>query len=285
MRRRGVGRWLVVVVGVLAGAVPAGAAPQSTGMAGVSLQVVGPASFNESCCTTVGGGSWLGPEYVSTDGTPSGVRARLDWSLKLRVRAAAVDVAARNGLVQGWPVVEAGAVLVPHVVGGRTVATIPASYLLTQKPNGAQTELSIALALHRATFARAHFVLAGTRAGTRSSASAFSIDGVQAADWNRKAIAATLEGLVLEGSLPPAHVVLRRTRRGFAGTVRDVNGDPVAGARVTLLRRVGSRWLATATSRTTAQGGYAVVRRLVPGSYRVVASLDGYAARSPARTA
>lgn len=285
MGRRRVGGWVAVAVASLACATSAGAVRGEAQVTAVTLRVMGPASFSESCCTRFGGGSWLGPEYATADGTPSGVRARLDWSLTLALRAPAVDVAARKGLVQGWPVVEAGVVLVPHVVGGRPAGTIPASYLLTQKPGGAQTELSIALALHRTSFAQAHFVLGGTRSGTRTSTNAFSIGGLQAADWNRKAIEGTLAGLVLDGALPPAEVALRRTSRGFAGTVRDVNGGPVPGARVTLLHRAGSRWVAVGTSRTTAKGGFAVMTRLAPGIYRAATSVSGYTARSPARKA
>lgn len=281
-RKRG---WLAVCATVLVCAGAAGAAGSGGRMPAVSLNVTGPAAFPESCCTSIGGGSWLGPEYTNADGTPSGVRARLDWSIRLDVRASAADVAVRKGLVRGWPVVEAGAVFVPHVVRGRRIGTIPASYLLSQRPGGAQTELSVALALHRGVFARAHFVLGGNPTGTRTATSTFSVDGVQAADWNRQTIWSTLSGLVLEGSLPPATIMLHRTRRGFAGTVRDVNGDPVAGAKVTLLRREGSRWKAAGVSRTRAQGGYTVVQRLAPGSYRATTSVAGYEARSPARKA
>lgn len=275
---------VVTAAVLLTWAAAAGARPEGAGSLPISLSLAAPASFSESCCTRVGSGSWLGPEYARADATPSGVRARLDWSLRIGVQAPAVDAAARRGLTQRWPVVEAGIVMVPQLVGGHERGTIPASYLLTQKPGGAQTELSIALPLHRTVFARVRLLAAGTRSGTRTSASAFSIGGVQAAEWNRAAVEDALERLELEGSLPPTAITLRRKGNGFAGAVRDINGNPVTGLSVRLVRRVAGRWVQAQEARTRAKGDYSTVGRLTAGLYRAEASLSGFSVHSAPRT-
>ena len=92
----------------------------------------------------------------------------------------------------------------------------------------------------------------------------------------REQIHAAIQGVGLEGSLPPARVTAVPAAGGslVVGKVLDSFGHPVAGASARLLRGEGKRWRATgAPVRTDALGDYSVHVRGRRGTYRVAASL------------
>jgi hypothetical protein len=262
-------------VGLATGSVDGAAAPSIP----VSLSLKAPPAFDGSCCLKPASGSWLGPEYTTTEGTPTGVRARIDWSIASNVRTRDADAAARAALTRGFQVIEAGVTFVPHVIRGRTVGSIPAPFFLAQRPGTARYELAIALPLHRSVFARVRLHVFGARAGSRTATSAFLLNGVQALAWNKRALDQTIQALTLEGALPPARISLRVRRGVLTGAVRDVNDHPVAGARVALQRKLGTRWTVALTSRTDARGGFVLRRPGTPGLYRVSSSLAGIEVR------
>jgi hypothetical protein len=112
------------------------------------------------------------------------------------------------------------------------------------------------------------------------------MEGVEAGRWNADTLWSMGSSLTLEGSLPPATVTLRRLGSSFAGAVRDLHGNPVAGARVSLESRTGHGWTTVLRARTTARGTFEL-RKAASGSglYRVTADLAGMSARSPTRKA
>jgi len=249
----------------------------------VTITLGAPPGFGDTCCLAASSGAWLGPEYLTAQGAPTAVRARIDWWLAPHVRASGAAAAARAALTPGFSVVEAGVAFVPHVVRGRAVGSIPASLFVARRPGTAQYELTLAMALHGSRFARVRLSVSGRRRGDRVVTSAFLVEGVGAPAWNKSVLDVASRSVKLEGSLPPAHVSLGARRVSVAGVVRDVHEHPVAGARVVLERRAGTGWAAVRRGRAGVRGTFELPRPTAAGLYRVSATLAGIAARSPTR--
>jgi hypothetical protein len=77
-------------------------------------------------------------------------------------------------------------------------------------------------------------------------------------DWNRAQLGLALRGVALDGSLLPQRLTARRRGGRARGTVVDMYGHGVAGASVTLQRRVGRRWKRVSRGTTTASGTFSV---------------------------
>lgn len=270
--------WVISAMATLAAAGASAAAPAPTVPVGVVLEA--PSGFGESCCLAARSGSWLGPAYAGSQGEDTGARARIDWSISPSVRAAGADAAARAALSKGWVVVEAGVTFLPHTVGSRAVGTIPASYFVAQELRTARYELVVAAAVYDNVFARVGLRVFGTRGGAHIATSAFTVDGAQSTQWNLEALQETMRTLRLEGNLPPSTVALRRRGAALSGSVLDVNGHPLVRTRVTVRRKVGSRWNVAAVTRTTERGTFVLRPRLAAGLYRASASVAGLVARS-----
>lgn len=218
-------------------------------------------------------GSWRGPMCVP--------RARLDLAAPLSLswgmgvyRAPSAVAAGEQARTFDWKVVEATTIRLPHVVGARSVGTIPAAFVLTEA--GGDTgyhEASIVFQLVGTRFAAA-------RAWSRGNSQSCIVEGGgPVAAWHRRVARESLTTIRVEGNLPPARITARRVRRTARGSVTDVNGHPLVAARVALERRSGSRWRVVSRGATSATGAYSL-RLRAAGLYRVAASSGGATVRS-----
>jgi hypothetical protein len=270
--------FLNFVVAIL-GAASASATPTLAPVP-VDVMLEAPPEFGESCCLAARSGTWLGPEYLGSDGEKTDVRARIDWSIASSVRGSGADAAARAALGKGWVVIEAGVRFVPHTIRSRQVGEIPASYFIASWPGTARYELSIAAPLRGRVFALVLLRVSGTRAGSRASTSAYAVNGVQAAEWNLEALRSAVRTLSLGGNLPPAMIELRPKRDSLRGAVKDVNDHPLVGVPITLQRKVSGRWTAAGRATTTTRGTFVVSPAFAPGLYRASASVAGVKVQS-----
>ncbi|MGH2920984.1 MAG: hypothetical protein ACRDKU_02825 [Gaiellaceae bacterium] len=218
-------------------------------------------------------GSWEGP---TCERPPFSAPIALTWGVGFSQRRSAQDAATAARTFR-WTVVESGAIEVRHLVGSRDVGAIPGTFVVTdsQSPQGWH-EAGLGFPIGRGFYA-------GAGAWSRGNGFACIVRSAQgpvsSATWHRQTSGRALQGIRLEGSLPPARVTARGLAQRVAGTVRDSFGHPVAAASVTLQRRVSRAWRRVAASRTTARGSYAIRTRR-RGRYRAVATLAGSSARS-----
>jgi Carboxypeptidase regulatory-like domain len=218
-------------------------------------------------------GSWRGPTCVPRGRLDLAGPLSLTWGIGVYRAASAVE-AGQQARTFDWRVVEAGTVRLPHVVGARTVGTIPAALVLTSSgaPPGYH-EASVAFHLIGVRFFAA-------RAWSRGNDQPCVVDGDGAAEeWHRRVARQALEGIRVEGNLPPARVTARRSGRTVRGSVTDVNGHPLVAAAVVLERKTGSRWRVASRGKTSPRGAFAL-RLRAPGLQRVRASAAGTTARS-----
>jgi hypothetical protein len=219
-------------------------------------------------------GSWDGP---TCERPPSGsATVALTWGVAVSARRSAAE-AARAAMTFRWTIVESGPTSVRHVVAGRDVGAIRGILVVTDSRS--------TLGWHEAGlgFPIGRGLYVGAKAWSRGNAFACTVRSAQgpvpAATWHRQTSARAVQGLRLQGNLPPARVTARGLAARVAGTVRDSFGHPVSRATLVLQRRAGRAWRRVAASRTTRRGAYAIrVRRR--GQYRAVATLAGSSARS-----
>lgn len=219
-------------------------------------------------------GGWEGP--LCDHPTFPGPIA-LTWSVGFDDRSTSSEAAATAALTFEWTVVERSVVSVRHVVGRRDVGALPGTLVVTnsESPQGWH-EAGLGFALGRGVFAGA---ATWSRGNTFACVVRSAQGPVASTAWHRQKSRQALEGIRLEGSLPPARVSARGSARRVTGAVRDSFGHPVAGARIALERRIGRRWRRVAAGTTGVIGAYAV-RARQRGRYRAVATLAGTSARS-----
>jgi hypothetical protein len=218
-------------------------------------------------------GSWRGPNCVPRGRFDLAAPLGLTWGMGVYGARSAVD-AGEQARTFEWKVVETSSVRVPHVVGGRSLGTIPAALVVTDS-EGVTGYHEASLAFH---LIGNRFVAAS--AWSRGNAFACIVEGDgPVAEWHRRIAREALTGIRIEGNLPPARVTVRRSGRRARGAVSDVNGHPLVAAPVVLERRRGARWRVVSRAKTAANGAYSL-RLRAAGLYRVATSSGGATARS-----
>lgn len=219
-------------------------------------------------------GSWRGPSCIPRGRLDLAAPLSLTWGIGIYRATSAAD-ASKQARTFDWKVISTSTAPLPHVVGGRTVGTIPATVVLTdsESPTGYhEAGLGFAIAPGR-------FVGAG--AWSRGNASGCIVDGAgtPVEQWHRRIARESLAGIQVVGNLPPARVSARRSGRLVRGSALDIHRHPLAAAAVALQRGSGSRWRVVSRARTSATGAY-VLRLRGSGTFRVTASAAGATARS-----
>jgi hypothetical protein len=248
---------------------------------GLALSLTSPAAYERGCCSDFVTGVWLGPRVQSSGGAVEQNRARIDWSVTFaRTRRSAASLAraaawGQYGELSGRPA------RVRHIVGGRNVGTLKAFSVVTaEAAPGARAQGAIAVSLGRRVYATALFD-AGDPYADETSDGRLTVQGMAGSAWNRAQAAASVGGVRIEGSLPPAKVVARPAGRGLRGRVTDGFGHPVAEIALVTQRRVAGAWRRVGRGVATRRGTFELNARRA-GSYRVIATLAGSSARSPA---
>jgi hypothetical protein len=242
-----------------------------------------PPDYRRGCCYDSNGGEWLGPKYEVAGYPTFTGDSSIDWSYTT-AKAANAATAVRATLVHSdGREVESGALTVLHTVAGRTAGTIPAFYVITRFAQGgtARHEAGLGFPIGRGFYGVARWALLSPADDSAQPFGDYRVKGMLASQWNRTQAQAAVRGVALDGSLPPTRVRARAAGRRVRGEVRDSLGHPVAGAKVTLERRVGRRWRPAGSTRSGAMGAYSMAARR-PGTYRVAASLAATTARSTA---
>jgi hypothetical protein len=219
-------------------------------------------------------GGWEGP--ICDHPTFPGPVA-LTWSVGFEDRSRSAEQAATAALTFTWTVVERSAISVRHVVGRRDVGAIRGALVVTDSgsPQGWH-EAGLGFPLGRGVYAAA---AAWSRGNTFACVVRSAQGPVPSSTWHRQKSRQAMEGIHLDGNLPPARVTARGSTSLVTGTVRDSFGHPVAGVVLKLERRAGGTWRRAASGFTSRRGSYAIrVRK--PGRYRTIATLAGVSARS-----
>ena len=208
---------------------------------------------------------WKGPRYQATGRASLGGLASLGWSAGLYRTPAMRGTIAAN-LVHDWQVVAQGREPVERTVGGRTVGTLPGTWLLTQGDQMAgearyEAGLAFPLCGRTALVQISALLPSGDSAGGAMGFGEYVIEGVAPTVWNRTQVLATIEKVAVDGSLPAARVTGARRGQAVAGRVTDCNGHPVAGQAVQLERRAGAGWQVVSRGRTTPDGTYRLAAR------------------------
>lgn len=220
-------------------------------------------------------GGWEGPVCDFTPNPRLSGPISLTWSVGFDDDVRSAEQAAREVLTFEWTTIESGPVAVPHVIAGREVGTIAGFYVLTDaRGQTGYHESGLGFSLGRGVYAASAF-------WSRGNALECTVRGTPVETWHRETARAAIRQVRLEGNLPPARVTARVRGRTITGSVADGFGHPVAGVTVRHERRVGRRWRAAGSGRTSASGIYSLRPRRA-GTYRVVASLAGVSARSGA---
>lgn len=222
-------------------------------------------------------GQWVGPRYVLAADPSVTDTATIDWTLAFDNVSRSAEAAAFAAPIRGFPEDQRGHISVPHVVGRTNVGVMPGVYVLKVASNteeNARAEAAVAFPIAQGIFAVARFEI------MRPPSDAYRINGVVPTSYNRGQAFVALNGVRLDGNLPPALVTARVSRapRALRGKVIDAFRHPLVAGTVALERRVGSSWRKAATSRTNRNGLYAF-RRPARGRYRAVATLG--ATRTP----
>ncbi len=251
-------------------------------------------------------GTWTGPQYRLAK-TNAIVRAStITWSVRLDHTSGTADAAARaftaspNTYNQ---VRSSGPVDVPHIVDGRQVGTITGFTTVLQPPGAtvnAQYQGLLAFPLGKPTpdtqsaSRDQYFVV--LRFLIRQPASDRYVVGessTPAPAWNAAQLDAALKTVQVVGSMPPAQLTTTVRRVGspccravVRGSVKDSLGQPVAHAKVLLLRALPQtpaqkrhhskvRYAILFDTKTASDGTYSlrVAKKAPPGSYRVSVQL------------
>lgn len=219
-------------------------------------------------------GSWRGPNCIPRGRLDLAAPLSLTWGIGIYRATSAAD-ASKQARTFEWKVISTSTAPVPHVVGGRTVGTIPATLVLTDSESETgYHEAGLGFAI-----ARGRFV--GAAAWSRGNAFACIVEGAGTPvdQWHRRIARESLTGIQVAGNLPPARVSARRSGQSVRGTAVDMHRHPLVAAAVALQRRSGSRWRVVSRARTSATGVY-VLRLRGRGTFRVTVSAAGATARS-----
>lgn len=220
-------------------------------------------------------GSWAGPLYWLPDNPAQRANATIDWEVGFDERPLNTERIALGNLTRDWAEDQRAGVSVPHIVGRRTVGTIPGVFILQVERRSSPAELVLAVPVSQRLHAFIRFLL------LRPDSDNFVVKGsILPSSWNRGQALLAMSRVRLEGNLPPELVTIRARRKGvLGGFAVDMHGHAVVGIPVGLERRRGGGWRRIATTRTTNLGGYTF--RVKAGSYRARATLGGrFSARS-----
>lgn len=214
-------------------------------------------------------GSWSGPAYWLPEDPAVRNNASIDWEVGFDDRPLNTERIALANLTRDWTEDQRAGVSVQHVVGRRTVGTIPGFFILQVERRSSPAELVMAIPVAPRLHAFIRFLL------LRPENDSFFVKGsILASSWNRGQALLAMSRVRLEGNLPPSLVTIRARRKGvLGGFAVDMHRHAVVGIPVALERRSGGRWRRIANARTSGIGGYAF--RVRPGSYRVTATLAG----------
>jgi hypothetical protein len=215
-------------------------------------------------------GTWIGPPYW-LPGNPS-IRnnASIDWEVGYDERQLSTERVALANLTKDWVEDQRAGVSLDHLVGGRVVGTIPGFFVLQVERKSSPSELVVAFPVSPKLHAFVRFEL------PRPESDDYYVKGsVLASSWNRGQALLAMSRVRLEGNLPPSVVTIRKRHKGLVGGfVVDFYRHAVVGVPVSIQRKAGSRWQRISSARTSRLGGFAF-KVCKPGSYRVIATLDG----------
>lgn len=242
-----------------------------------------PPDYRRGCCYDWNGGEWLGPRYEVAGHPNFSGDSSIDWSFGA-VKGASAPAVARGSLTTYGSEVESGTVPIAHTVAGRSAGTISGFYVISQfseLAGSARHEAGVSFPMGAGFYGLAEWSLLSPGSDSASPFGDYRVRGMLASQWNRLQAKTAVRGLRLDGSLPPARVRARASGRRIAGEVQDALGHPVAGATVTLERRVGGRWRRAGSGPSGATGGFALRARSA-GRYRASARLAGTTVRGAA---
>ncbi|MEX0675049.1 MAG: hypothetical protein WD067_09760 [Gaiellaceae bacterium] len=217
---------------------------------------------------------WKGPRYQATGLASLGGDAALGWSASVEKKPSNRQTII-DALVHDWDVVQEGSEPIERRVAGKSVGTLPGTWVLTQgsvMAGEARYEAGLVFPLCGRT---AHLWISALLPSGDSAGGAMGFgeyrmaDGSKPTAWNRAQVLATIQGVSVDGSMPAARLTAARRGRAIAGRAADCNGHPAAGLAVKLERRVGKRWVRAATGRTRADGSYSLPAKEA-GPFRVV---------------
>ena len=240
-----------------------------------SLAIVfaSPSSYGAGCCVDSDSGEWKGPRYAGTKANTGG-DSTIDWRTTFTRASASPQGAAQANLVQHWPQLSTSTLAVPHTVAGTKVGTISGYVLTTRAPGSgaAQMEAALAFRLCKGLFVVAGFSLLAPQQDPDGLGGAFLVNGQSASSWNAAQAAAALQGVSVDGNLPPRSIVARASGRRIVGVARDCLGQPLVRLAVHLAP-------GGAVARTSSTGSFSVVVAK-PGTYKITTALAGVSASS-----
>ena len=241
------------------------------------IVVRSPAEYSRSPGGDADSGEWTGPRYQATANPSLGGNASIDWHVAFEFDTGPDNRAAvQQNLVHDWPVIEGGGTVVPHVIGGRSLGAIGASWLLTRSPfsgaDDARYEGALAIQICGGFAVPGFSTLqpSSDDAGGSIGAGRYVINGTAPTAWNRQKVMESMNAVRIEGPLPVARLTARATGRHVTGTARDCHSHPSIGTPVTLQRRTGRGWRRVGSTRVAANGAFSLRARSA-GTYRVVA--------------
>jgi hypothetical protein len=244
---------------------------------GLAVFAVSPPEYARGCCYDSDGGEWTGPRYQATARAALGGDSKIDWTVGVAVHVTNTRAALLANMTHGWPVVSEGEQLVQHTVGGRAAGAIEGQWILTRSTfygaDDAQFEAAVGFPLCDGNTAYAKFSLllpSGNSAGGAQGYGDYLINGMRPTDWNTEKAMQAIRGIRLEGNRPFTRLTASRRGRSVVGSVLDCSRHPLAGLTLRLQRKAGGTWAAAGSSRTSANGTFAIPTRRA-GTYRVVA--------------
>jgi hypothetical protein len=241
--------------------------------ASLSIVFASPAAYGPGCCVDSDSGEWKGPPYQSTTKGSTSADSSLAYGAYFTRSASSAPAAAQANLVQHWPQISTSAVAVPHTIAGTKVGTLPGYLLATRSPGfPAQLEDALAFPLCRGLFVVAVLSALKPQQDSDGLGGTYLVNGQSASSWNAAQIAAAVQGVSVDGNLPPGKLVAHASGRRIAGVARDCIGQPLVGLTV---RAVPGG----AAARTSATGAFSIPVKKA-GTYRIGASLGGTTASS-----
>jgi hypothetical protein len=246
--------------------------------AGLVVELASPADYNRESVSGESG-RWVGPRYEERGNPGNAGLASMNWSVTFDQREGDAEAIAHANVVnRGWARDQRGGLSVTHFVGNRNVGTILGGYVMFSPAGTSDARFEGVLAFPLGT--NLHAVVRFE--ALDPPADSFLVKGsVLGKSWNRGQMLLALNGVRLQGNLPPQIVAARGVERGrfVRGKVVDRFLDAVLGARVSLERRAGGSWTRVASGKTDQRGFY-TLRAKRRGTYRVTARLAGYTATS-----
>jgi hypothetical protein len=217
---------------------------------------------------------WKGPRYQATGNASLGGEAALGWSASIEKKPSNRQTII-DGLVQDWMVVQEGSEPIERRVAGKSVGTLPGTWVLTQgsvMAGEARYEAGLVFPLCGRT---AHVWISALTPASDSAGGAMGFGEYRMANgqaptiWNREQVLATIRGISVEGSMPAGRITAARRGGTIGGRITDCNRHAVAAVAVRLERLVGKRWQTAVRGKTKADGSYALPARGA-GPFRVV---------------